>query len=329
MSCVVWFSSLLNSLVCQCFSLKLSVVCFWSMRHLHVLQPATHSVAPVEGLQLLGTLEQTLQGSFNQLADVPPEGFPVPLQPGPLVEFVAAFMRRVWPWRCPWACRPLVLLPGGTTWDENGTLFSSDSRTVLFSRGVRPPQVSFWDTEREKLFSLQFWGSFSAISLERGAGLRLFPDSTFVAGSAGGIALLGAEAGMSQSVSPAREHLNGLAVFPSSVRRHMRGPSLFCSPPPTFPPSGSHPWNEGMIGTDRARREGGKKAVPLSRRVHGTSVQPFLPGKWQREVLLRRALTFPLGASHLQAQQKRKKSRIRLILNVTFQIKEKIEVLKG
>lgn len=65
------------------------------MRQLHVLQPATHSVAPVEGLQLLGTLEQTLQGSSNQLAKGLAEGFPVPLQPGPLVEFVTVFMRRV------------------------------------------------------------------------------------------------------------------------------------------------------------------------------------------------------------------------------------------
>lgn len=65
------------------------------MRHLHVLQPATHSVAPVEGLQLLGTMEQTLQGSSNQLAKGPAEGFPGPLQPGPLVEFVPAFTRRV------------------------------------------------------------------------------------------------------------------------------------------------------------------------------------------------------------------------------------------
>lgn len=297
------------------------------MRHLHVLHPTTHSVAPVEGLQSLGTLEQTLQGSSNQLAIGPAEGFAVPLQPDPLVEFVPVLMRRVWLWCCPWACRPPVLLPGGRTWDENVTLFSSDFFTVLFSKELRPPQVSFWDTEREKLFSLQFWVSFTVISLEWGAGLRLFPNSTLVAGSAGGIALLGAEAGTSQSVSPAGEHLNGLAVFLSSVRCHLKGPSLFRSPPPAFPSSGSHAWKEGMIGTDRARREGGKKAGPLSRRVQGTSVQPFLPGKWQSEVLLRRALTFPLGASHLQAQQKRKKWRIRLILNVTFSIKDRMEVL--
>lgn len=61
----------------------------------YVLQPATHSVAPVEGLQLPATLEQTLQSSSNQLAKGPAEGFPVPLQPCPLVEFVPVFMRRV------------------------------------------------------------------------------------------------------------------------------------------------------------------------------------------------------------------------------------------
>lgn len=318
MSCV--FFPILNSSICHYFVLKLSIVYYWSMRHLHVLQPATHSVAPVEGLQLLGTLEQTLQSSSNQLTKGLAEGFPVPLQPGPLVEFVPAFMRRVWPWRCPLACTPLVLLPGGSTWDENVTLFSSDSCTVLFSKGLRPPQLSFWDTERERLFSPQFWVSFTAISVERGAGLRLFPNSTLVTASAGETALLGAQAGMSQSVSLAGEHLNGLAVFPSSVRRHLWGPSLFRSPPPAFTPLGSHAWKEGMIGTDRARREGGKKAVPLSRCVQVTSVQPFLPGKWQSEVLLRRALTFPFGASHLQAQQKRKKWRLRLILNVIFWI---------
>lgn len=69
----------------------------------------------VEGLQSLGTLEQTLQGLSNQLTIGPAEGFAVPLQPGPLVEFVPALMRRVWLWCCPWACRPPVLLPGGRT----------------------------------------------------------------------------------------------------------------------------------------------------------------------------------------------------------------------
>lgn len=62
---------------------KLSVFCYWSMRHLHVLQPATHSVAPVEGLQLLETLEQTLQSSSNQPSKGPAEGFLAPLQLGP------------------------------------------------------------------------------------------------------------------------------------------------------------------------------------------------------------------------------------------------------
>lgn len=64
------------------------------MRHIHVLQPATNSVAPVEGLQLLGTLEQMLQGSSNQLSKGP-AGFPVPLHLGPLMECVPVFMRRV------------------------------------------------------------------------------------------------------------------------------------------------------------------------------------------------------------------------------------------
>lgn len=34
-----------------------------------------------------------------------------------------------------------------------------------------------------------------------------------------------------------------------------------------------------MMGTDRVRREGGRKVVPLSRRVQGTSVHPFLAAK--------------------------------------------------
>lgn len=272
-----------------------------------------------------GNTGTNIMVSSDQLAKGLAEGFPVPLQLGPLVVSVPALMRRVWPWRCPWAffwptaCR----LPGGRIWDDNWNLFSSDFGPVLSSRVF--PQVSFCDSKSEKLFSPQFWVSFTSISIERGPGLRPFPNSVLVLASVGGRALCGGEAGTSPSVPPAGEHLSGSAVFSASVRCQLRGPSLFRSPPSALPPSGSHAWNEGMIGTDRARREGGGKVVSLSRRVQGTSVQPFLPGKWQSEVLLRSAPTFPLAESHLQAERRRKKWQN--WLNVTFQISVSLEML--
>lgn len=59
-----------------------------------------------------------------------------------------------------------------------------------------------------------------------------------------------------------------------------------------------------MMGTDWVRREGGRRqAVPLSRRVHGTSAHPVLAAKRGSDVLLKRAPTFPLAESHLEAEK--------------------------
>ena len=110
---------------------------------------------------------------------------------------------------------------------------------------------------------------------------RFFSDPSGAAAVEGGLTLLGITPGAIPIVSQQGEGelLMGTADFPANTGCHLRSPPLFCSLVSACPASRSVAWSEGMMGTERVRREGGRKVVPLSRRVHGTSVHPFLAAK--------------------------------------------------
>ncbi len=135
----------------------------------------------------------------------------------------------------------------------------------------------------ERLFCFNSCASSTVISKEQGvcAELRFFSDPSVTVVAAGGLTLPGTTPGANTTVSHGGEgeSLMGIAVFPASTGRHLRSPPWFRSLVSTFPASRSHAWSEGMMGTERVRREGGRKVVPLSRQVQGTSVHPFLAAK--------------------------------------------------
>lgn len=135
----------------------------------------------------------------------------------------------------------------------------------------------------ERLFCFNSCASSTEISVEQGVcvELRLFSDPSATVAVARGLILLGITPGACTTVSQGREAElpMGTTVFPASMGCHLRSPPWFRSLTSTFPASRSHAWREGMMGTDRVRREDGRKVVPLSRRVQGTSVHPCLAAK--------------------------------------------------
>lgn len=233
----------------------------------------------------------------------------VPLQLGSLVakeQFAPPYTRDVWPWHCPWASlwpaafKPLVPLPVCRA--------PSDSCTVPASRMFVPPcWISLWDPDifiaLGRLFCFNSCTSSTVISMEWGVcvELRFFFDPSGVLVVAGGLTLLGITPGATTTVSQGREGelLIGIPVFPASIVCHLGSLPWFWSLETACPASMSHAWSEGMMGTERVRREGGRKVGPLSKWVQGTSVHPFLAAKWESEVLLSRAPTLPLAESHL------------------------------
>lgn len=78
--------------------------------------------------------------------------------------------------------------------------------------------------------------------------------------------------------------------------------------------SGLHAWSEGMMGTERVRRDGGGEVEPLSRRVQGTSVHPFLAAALEVVVLLWRAPTRLLAESQLQNEERTDKKSKKIIV---------------
>lgn len=87
------------------------------------------------------------------------------------------------------------------------------------------------------------------------------------------------DASLTLSTGVEGEWLMGTAVSAASMGCHLRSPPWVCLPASALPALMSHAWSEGMMGTDRVRKVGGSKGAPLSRRVHGTSVHPFLAAK--------------------------------------------------
>lgn len=227
----------------------------------------------------------------------------VPLQLGSLVaeeRFVPTYSRGVSPWHCPWASlwpaafKPPVPLP--------------DSCTVPASRVFLSPRWTLlWDPDVSiapgRFFCFSSRTSSTVISTEQGncAVLGFFSAPGGAVLMAGGLTVPGTAPGTATSVSQGREGelLTDIPVFPASTVCHLRSLPGFWSLKSTCPASRSHAWSEGMMGTERVCKEDGRKFGPLSRRVQGTSVQPFLAAKWESELLLRRVPTLPLVESHL------------------------------
>lgn len=123
------------------------------LRHLHVIQPAPHSVVPVEGLQLLGTLEQTFR--CHQIS----------LQKAGRKAFQFLCSRALWWYLClrSWGVSDLGAVPGPLSGPPPaGCLLAEFEMTTetfsgLISAQSRPPECfrrPHSETSSRKSFSL-------------------------------------------------------------------------------------------------------------------------------------------------------------------------------